>query len=101
MFVVVLIKCAKEYVVVPEEWIYGVNLESLLNNGVNSNRDMLIFWSTNIRNVPNFMLEKSLEFPPTNDQACYLVRVIRYYGKLSFNSLKNSIGQNTVEVRKS
>lgn len=90
MFVVVYINCAKKYVVVPDNWIYDVKMESLLNYGVNSNRNVLIFWSSDFQNTPNFCLDKSLEFPPRNNQTCYLARLIRYFGKLFFSSWTSS-----------
>lgn len=90
MFVVVFIKSVSKYVVIPEEWIFDVNEEQLKNKGVNSNRDVLVFWSTSgIKNdgqpdatyAPNFLIPKSSVFPPPNDEACYLARTIHYYGK--------------------
>lgn len=81
MIVEVFIKCANKYIVIPEKWIYDVNLESLETYGVNSNRNMLIFWSKNFQEEPNFAMEKSSDFPSANDRACYLARMIRYFGK--------------------
>lgn len=94
MFVVVLLKAIKKYIVVPEQWIYDVNEELLKNNGVNSNRDVLVFWSKNgvginscpdTNYAPNFLLEKSTIYPPPNDLigACYIGRAIHYYGKFA------------------
>lgn len=90
MFVVVFIKAAKKKIVIPEEWIYDVNQELLKNKGVNSNREVLVFWSKsaidangwpNSMHTPNFLAAKSVDFPPENDEACYHVRVIHYFGE--------------------
>lgn len=90
MFVVVFIKSAKKKIVIPEKWIYDVNEELLKNKGVNSNRDVLIFWTKlaidangmpNVLHAPNFLATKSLEFPPSDDEACYIGRVIHYFGE--------------------
>lgn len=90
MFVVVLIKSEKKYIIVPEEWIYDINEELLKNKGVNSNRDVLIFWSQNgvgpdgkpdATYAPNFSLSKSSIYPPPNFEAVYVARIIRYFGR--------------------
>lgn len=50
----------------------------------------LIFWSKSAYNTngvpnpmyaPNFSATKSLEYPPKTDQACFLARVLRFFGK--------------------
>lgn len=91
MFVVVYIKSAEKYVVIPEKWVYNVNQELLKNKGVNRNRDILVFWSLNglvddkpnLEYPPNFHIEKSQEFPlPAGvREACYIARPIRYISK--------------------
>lgn len=91
MFVVVYIKSAQKYVVVPENWIYDINQELLKNKGVNRNRDVLVFWSLNglidgkpnEEYTPNFHVQKSIAFPLPNDlkEACYIARLVRYFGK--------------------
>lgn len=67
-----------------------MNQELLKNKGVNSNRDVLIFWSKsaigidgipNAMHGPNFSAAKSVNFPPSNDEGCYLARAIHYFGK--------------------
>lgn len=89
MFVTIFIKATKQYVAIPEEWVYGINEESLKNRGVNSNQDVLIFWSENgLVNGqpdggydPDFSLPLSSEFPPSNGEGCYLARRVHYYGE--------------------
>lgn len=91
MFVVVYLKLCKVYVVVPESWIYDVNQELLKNQGVNCNRDVLVFWSKkgliddqpNENYAPNFLSNKESTFPPSNnvEEACYVGRLIKYFGE--------------------
>lgn len=91
MFVVVYIKSANKYVVVPEKWIFDINQELLKNKGVNGNRDVLVFWSLdglvddkpNEEFAPNFHLEKAQAFPLPSGvkEACYIARLVRYFGK--------------------
>lgn len=79
------------HVVVPENWIYDISQELLKNQGVNSNRDVLVFWSEkglvdgtpNEGYSPNFDISKASIFPPPNntEEACYIARLIRYFGK--------------------
>lgn len=67
-----------------------MNQELLKNKGVNPNRDQLIYWSNlaigiggvpNVLHVPNFLAPKSVVFPPSNDEACYVARTTHYFGK--------------------
>lgn len=91
MFVAVYIKSAEKYVVVPENWIHDINQELLKNKGVNRNRDVLVFWSLdglvddipNNEYTPNFNLDKLQVFPLPSGvkEACYVARLIRYFGK--------------------
>lgn len=43
--VVVYLRDVREYVIVPERYIYGLNYTQLKNKGKNSCRDHLVFWS--------------------------------------------------------
>lgn len=90
MFVVVLLTGFKIYIPIVEEWIYDIDEESLKNNGVNSNRNVRIFWSKigmnndgipNAEYKPKFNLPVSRVFPPHNDEACYIGRIKFYFGK--------------------
>lgn len=56
MFVVVFLNGIKKYIPIVEEWIFDIDEQSLKNNGVNSNRNVLIFYSINGINddgIPN------------------------------------------------
>lgn len=91
MFVVVYLTVSKKHIAVPETWIYNINQELLKNHGVNSNRNVLIFWSKkgfvdgkpNEEFSPNFQLDRATAFPPQNneEEACYIGRLKKYFGK--------------------
>lgn len=90
MFVTVFITSVKKNIIIPEEWVFDVNQELLKNKGVNSSRDVLIYWSKSAigidgipdaMHVPNFLATKSVVFPPTTEEACYLARVTHYFGE--------------------
>lgn len=95
MLVVVYLKEAKQYTVVPEEFIYQLNERNLKNLGLNRNQNRLIYFSTEIfeqleRNevidqpyAPNFQLPVSSEFPLPNDlkATCFIGRLIKFEGK--------------------
>lgn len=90
MFVKAFIPSVKMNIVIPEEWVFDVNQQLLKNNGVNSNRDVLIYWSKSAigidgipdaMHVPNFSATKSVVFPPTTEEACYLARTTHYFGE--------------------
>lgn len=89
MFVVVFLTDAKEHVIVPEEFIFGLDEESLKNRGRNANFSYKIFWSENAisengvpnaQYLPNFNLPKSTEFPPV-DEACYVGKLKKLFSK--------------------
>lgn len=43
--VIVYLTDIREYVIVPERYIYGLDVKQLKNSGKNSCRDHLVFWS--------------------------------------------------------
>lgn len=90
MFVVVFLTKVKKRIVIPEQWIFDLNQQSLKNYGVNSNRNVLIFWSNSAKDAdnrpdvsyaPNFTAPFSNAYPPLHDQACYLARLYFYRGE--------------------
>lgn len=92
MYVTVYIKVAKKYIVVPENWCYDIDEQKLKNNGVNSNQDIRIFWSSigvdeNGRPFcdypPKFHLDEAKEYPPEKGltEACYIGSTKYYYSK--------------------
>lgn len=92
MFVVVYLKEIKKRVIVPEKWIFDQNEEYLKNNGVNRNRDVLVYWSNDgvdANGCPdenyaaNFRADKVNDHPPPNNivESCYIARTLRYFGE--------------------
>lgn len=89
-FVKAFITNVNTNIIIPEKWVFDVNQVLLKNNGVNANRDVLIYWSNsavgidgvpNVMHVPNFSTAKSVVFPPTNNEATYLARTTHYFGE--------------------
>lgn len=89
MLVVVYLMDARKNIIVPQEWIRGLNQESLNNIGKASYQNRRIFWSnhalscnaTTYESVsPNFRLPLSKVFPPPENvnETCYIARVRRY-----------------------
>lgn len=86
-YVAVYLKRPKQYIIVPENWIYDLNNAKLKNYGRNCNQDFLVFWSAtngmaNLDTPPNFnaMLSHAYE-TTTEDGFCYIGRVLRFFGK--------------------
>lgn len=85
-FVVAYLIRAREFVVVPDAWIQDLNTAKLKNYGKNSNQDFLLFWS-GIDGKPNMMQEANFnaaimtDYHGTIDEACYLVRIKKFFGE--------------------
>lgn len=89
--VVVFLTHAREYIIVPENYIYGLNYKQLKNSGKNSCRDHLIYWSNDcIEGIFYPEIDKnaviSMELPPGNG-AWYHGRTIHYTGKSCWSLL--------------
>lgn len=89
MFVVVFLVDSKKHIIVPEEFVFDLDEESLKNKGKNPNFRYTVFWSENALDengipraeyVPDFNLVKVIDFPPIGD-ACYLGQVKKFYSK--------------------
>ena len=98
MLVVVYLKEAGGYTVVPEQFIYQLNERTLKNIGVNRNQDRLIYFSVDVfekleRNevveqyAPNFNLPVSVVYPLPNEytETCFIGRLIKFEGKYIFH----------------
>lgn len=86
MFVVVFLIEPKVHVIVPEQFIFDLNEESLKNVGKNGNFHYKIFWSENALTVdgapdsgykPNFDSPESKVFPPIGS-ACYVGKLKKF-----------------------
>lgn len=87
MLVVVYLVDAKKNVIIPQNWVMGLNQENLNNFGKATYQIRRIFWSENGIDgesipddsiEPNFHLPLANVFPPLTGDACYLARVKRY-----------------------
>lgn len=87
-FVVVYLIRAREYVVVPESWVFELNTAKLKNYGCNQNQDFLVFYSPeNHGNVgaPNFNAPMANTLNAARNGGCFLGRIKKFFGKsLSF-----------------
>lgn len=112
MFVLIYLSGIKKRVIVPEEWIFDQNEEYLKNNGVNRNRDVLVYWSNvgvdandcpNGNYLPNFHAERANVHPPTNDiiEACYIGRTLHYFGEKNFGIRMIFLHENLLTSYKS
>lgn len=89
MFVVVFLVDPKVHVIVPEEFIFNLDEQSLKNVGKNGNFKYKVFYAENcidengIQNyecVPNFNLADCIEFPPVGE-ACYIGKLKRFFSE--------------------
>lgn len=89
MFVVVFLTDVKKHIIVPEQFIFGLDEERLKNIGRNSNFQYKIFWSENAIDengvpnaeyLPNFALPKCTTFPPVDD-ACYVGKLKKFFSE--------------------
>lgn len=89
MFVVVFLVEPKLHIIVPENFIFALDEESLKNIGKNGNFQYKVFWSENCVDTegvpdekyqPDFNLQNSESFPPA-DSACYIGKLKRFFCK--------------------
>lgn len=85
-FVVVYLIRARQYAIVPDEWVYDLNTAKLKNNGRNSNQDYMVFcsftnWKPNLTKKPNFDAKLEEAFDGSVNEARYLCRIEKFFGK--------------------
>lgn len=107
MYVVVYLRDAKCYTVIPEEFILDLDEKTVKNNGINRNQHRRIYFSkqwfenqTNGINLnksfePKFGLPCTEVYPLANNviEACYIGRMIKFEGKLVTIILLYLIGE--------
>lgn len=89
-FVVVYLIRAREFVVVPDNWVQELNSAKLKNYGTNSNQNFLVFWAaangtSNLLAKPNFNAPIALKFHASTDGVCYICRIKKFFGKNNLN----------------
>lgn len=85
-FVVVYLIRAREFVVVPENWVLELNTAKLKNYGTNSNQNFLVFWSAtcgtpNLRASVDFNATLNFQYRATTNGVCYICRIKKFFGK--------------------
>lgn len=85
-FVVVYLIGAREFVVVPENWVQDLNGAKLKNYGTNSNQNFLVFWAAsngkaNLLATANFNASLELKYHASTEGACYICRIKKFFGK--------------------
>lgn len=83
-FVVVYLLRARQFVIVPENWVSDLNNAKLKNKGCNSNQDFLVYCSFRndeaiLDNEPNFSAQLTATYNGTVD-ACFICRVKKIFG---------------------
>lgn len=67
-------------VVIKKDWIFELREALSLNNGVNRNQTISIYYSNNLNNEANFGLEVRGFFDP-DEECCYDAKLYRFFGK--------------------
>lgn len=78
-FYVVLTK-SKKKLVVPAQWVFGINVPASMNYSVNKKVDHLIFYSPNQNSDPVFSSQVEDDFDESKN-ACYHARICQCFGK--------------------
>lgn len=89
-YVVVYLTHIKTSVVVPEHYIYDLNLKALKNRGNNACRDHLVYWSNNCIQCefypePNLNAVKTKVYSTADEGAWYHARTIYFTGQCTFD----------------
>lgn len=78
--VVVKICDYPKLLVVPLKNVYKLNLAKSLNNRINRNQTHLMFWSKDVKAVPNFNMQISKRFDQ-NIESCFNVKLLKVFGE--------------------
>lgn len=79
----------RKIVAIPGNWIKGLTLAKVINNGLlHKRRKQTIFYFEDISRQPNFNLESRVTFDK-NTPSCYNAKIIKSFGKLSEESDNN------------
>lgn len=67
-------------VIIRKSWIFNLSEARVLNNGVNRNQTISIFYSNDLNREPNFALEVR-GFFQFGEDGCYDAKLFRYFGE--------------------
>lgn len=70
---------AKRNILVPMKWIFQLNVNHIVNNGLNSTEEYLIFYSKDLSKGANFLAPIGDRF--TQEDACYYGKIFKVFGK--------------------
>lgn len=84
MYFCVFLVVPKINLLVPAKWIFHLNVYSLVNNGVCTFEQHLIFYS-NEDKPPNFLAPIRNNFDKTED-ACYYANIVKVFGNFNISS---------------
>lgn len=83
--VVAYLTKVREHIIIPERYIYGLNMKALKNFGNNSSRDQLVYWADECvegQNYPEPHPDADIsENWPAGTGAWYHARTIYFTGK--------------------
>lgn len=85
-YVVVVVKnpfLLPRSLIIPKEWIFGLNECKTMNSGVNRNQDHTIFYSADANSNADFTVEKKNVFEDEmeSEDALYTARIYRFFGE--------------------
>lgn len=80
LFAVFYLTEAKERVVGRVDWIYGLDLAKTLNNRINRNQNLTIFWSKDLTKEPIFNVRFREQFNE-NEESIYRARILKCFGE--------------------
>lgn len=83
MYTVVYLIDAQKHIVVPKIFIFGLSQQFLDNYGKNRNEKHLVFFSKNEVLAPNFSANLSKNFPPNQDEVCYVEQIKYFFGEFN------------------
>jgi hypothetical protein len=94
MYFATFLFVSKINLLVPAKWIFHLNIDCLINNGVCTAEEHLIFYSKNDKG-PNFLAPIRNDFDESVD-ACYYANIIKVFG-MQLYSVNNLSFQNVFE----
>lgn len=80
LYIVVSLIDSKKHLVIPSNWIFGLNDVKVFNGCVLKYQTRLIFFSQDIRKIANFELPVQRVFMQDGD-ACYKAKILKSFGK--------------------
>lgn len=81
MFFGIFLTASGQNILIPLKWIFNLDVNYLLSNGVDSSEDYLIFHANNFAKDANFLAPVERFFDSENEQgACYHGKIFKIFG---------------------